>query len=347
MKVTYLDEDNKTFCNRFASELLRAFYDGKKNTAVSPWSVLSMLMLTADATAGAARDEMIRFTGGSRILKSESENSDKFLSSNAVCSNTQIKSAFRARHKDEMIRPEELSRWIREQSAGMVELTIPENVSTVLLNITRFMDSWMDGYEDIKERNFYNSDGTVTKVSMMRSIEYGYLETEEAEGFVKWYEGDFGFLALMPKARGKKAMKAFLSNLDLNDIFNHGDNIDEVHVSIPEFDTDDEIDLKDFCCQKGMKKVFTDEADFFHMSYEHIQLDHIIHKVHIEVDREGTRAAGLSAGIELMGPPMERKKRTITLNRPFVYVILCGRTSLPEFAGIVNKVVEKGGNHGV
>lgn len=340
-------EDNKTFCNRFASDLLRAFYDDKTNTILSPWSVLSMLMLTADATSGATRDEVIRFTGGGRILKSGSESSDKFLSANAICSNKQMKPAFRTRHKDEMISSDELEEWVSKHSAGMIEFAIPENASTVLLNTTRFTDSWMDGYEDIKERNFYNSDGTITKVPMMCSTEYGYLEPEGAEGFAKWYEGGCLFLALMPRRRGKKAMKDFLHNLDLNDVFNHCDNIDEVHVSIPEFQITYEAELKDFFIQRDVKIVFTEEADFSPMSYDHIQLNNVIHKTHIEVDREGTRAAGFSAGLGITGPPMERKKRTLTLNRPFVYVILHGTTKTPIFAGVVNKAGGKGEHHGI
>lgn len=335
-----MDIEAKQICNRFAGDLLRWSYNPEKNTIVSPWSVISMLSLTADATAGQTHSELCQAIGREGSLQDRLDNEQCFHSANAFCfrSLEDVKHSFIAKHSKEMISTDELGKWITEHSGGMIEPIDPMETSAMLINVSRFEDVWMDGYKDIKARNFYSSDGMVQKATMMRSIETGYLETEDAEGFVKWYERGCYFLALLPKKRGKSAMREFLKNLDLNSVFDRGANADEVHASIPEFKNDYETELKDFCRERGVSNVFSEMADFSPMSSAPFRLDRIIHKAHIEVDRKGTKAAGFTAGICITGPPMEIRKRTVTLNRPFIYLIYQSRTGIPIFAGIVNKV---------
>ena len=62
----------------------------------------------------------------------------------------------------------------------------------------------------------------------------------------------------------------------------------------------------------------------------------ILHKTHIEVDREGTKAAAATAVVTCENAVAFDESKVITLNRPFVYAIVDNETGLPMFLGIQN-----------
>ena len=71
-----------------------------------------------------------------------------------------------------------------------------------------------------------------------------------------------------------------------------------------------------------------------------VWISSVLHKTFIEVDREGTRAAAVTAitldtcsAVAVYNPPMY-----IVLDRPFVYAIVDNETGLPVFLGCVNEL---------
>lgn len=71
-----------------------------------------------------------------------------------------------------------------------------------------------------------------------------------------------------------------------------------------------------------------------------IWISNVLHKTHIEVNREGTRAAEVTA-IEMTDNcevAMPDDQVIITLDRPFVYGIVDNQTGLPVFLGCVNQL---------
>ncbi len=88
--------------------------------------------------------------------------------------------------------------------------------------------------------------------------------------------------------------------------------------------------------------IFTDHADFSNMSTERLKLDSIIHKAKIEVNRQGTQAAAVTAGFGFAGciPDFDEIKEVI-LDRPFAYAIIHNETGLPVFVGTVNTLPDE------
>ena len=70
---------------------------------------------------------------------------------------------------------------------------------------------------------------------------------------------------------------------------------------MPEYKYDFGQDLTEICKELGIKSAFTPGADFSAMSTEWLRLDSIIHKAHIEVDRNGTKAAAVTMGMVMCG----------------------------------------------
>ena len=90
----------------------------------------------------------------------------------------------------------------------------------------------------------------------------------------------------------------------------------------------------------GAQSAFTKAADFSNLSDAELYISSIVHKTHIGVSREGTKAAAATEvtltakGIIV---PDENVKR-IVLDRPYLFMIVDTQTSLPVFIGAVNTV---------
>ena len=66
----------------------------------------------------------------------------------------------------------------------------------------------------------------------------------------------------------------------------------------------------------------------------------VLHKTHIEVDRNGTKAAAATA-VEMAKAtaiPVRKDPVYVTLDRPFVYGILDTKTGMPLFIGTLDEV---------
>jgi serpin B len=62
-------------------------------------------------------------------------------------------------------------------------------------------------------------------------------------------------------------------------------------------------------------------------------IDFVLHKTHIEVDEKGTKAAAVT--VVGLADECEPETRTVTLDRPFLFMILDNNTNLPVFIGCV------------
>lgn len=72
-----------------------------------------------------------------------------------------------------------------------------------------------------------------------------------------------------------------------------------------------------------------------------IYVSKIIHKTHIEVDRQGTRAAAATIVMETCGCVMEEdvpEYRYVECDRPYAYAIVDVETMAPVFIGTVNSI---------
>ena len=82
-----------------------------------------------------------------------------------------------------------------------------------------------------------------------------------------------------------------------------------------------------------------ENANFSHVAPSQIFISQIIQKTHIELDREGTKAAAVTAVVlceACIEEPIQVKE--VRLDRPFVYMIVDTATETPVFIGSVNSV---------
>lgn len=243
----------------------------------------------------------------------------------------------------------EVNDWVNDKTDGMIPEvldTISDDAVMYLVNAAAFDAKWYNEYEDkniSEDAVFTNYLGEEEKVNMLHSKENRYLESDDATGFVKYYkEGKYAFVGMLPNEG--VVLEDYINSLTGQswlEMYENYENID-VYVEIPEFSYDYGTELNNPLRDMGLTEAFITEADFSKMastSTGYLYIDKVIHKTHIEVDRNGTKAAAVTAitmtdtcSAELI----EDEPKYVYLDRPFLYAIVETDTGLPVFMGTVN-----------
>lgn len=244
--------------------------------------------------------------------------------------------------------PDEINAWIDEHTDHMIKKVIsqldPDTVM-VLVNAIAFEAKWETSYEDfqIDEGDFHTADGKIQKVTYLSDTTSAYYETDKAVGFRKVYEGgQYAFLAILPKddsVNANEFAKDFTPE-DYEAFINSVSYDYEVYSIMPEFTSDFEMDLNNTVANMGCSDIFGAGADLSGIAGAPGELfvSQIIHKTHIELDREGTKAAAVTAisvGVNSI-EPVTVETRIVECDRPYVYAIVDLDTMAPVFVGTVN-----------
>lgn len=248
---------------------------------------------------------------------------------------------------------EDINGWVDDETNHMIpEILgeIPDDAYMYLINAVAFEAEWAEQYEEKQvneNRIFDNIDGSESNVTMLSSKEYGYFNLEGGEGFIKPYKGgEYAFVGILPDENTtpeEYLNKLLTSKTDLSKAIREASD-DEVHVGIPEFTLDYDIELSDIYKEMGMDIPFDPEQAEFHKMMEPVNnvdydvwIGKIIHKTHIEVDRKGTKAAAATAvEMELAMAALPMEEHYVILDRPFVYAIVENETGYPLFIGTQN-----------
>jgi len=325
---------------------------GTGNTILSPISIRTLLSLLADSTSGDTREQIIRLLGRANA-QTGFTTKGSLISANAVCVNRAIRGSINPDYKTrlsdydaELFVSEnivaDVNDWVADKTKNMITNIADDTVTEMqacFLNAVAFDGEWETEYEeyDIRPDIFHNADHTMADVQMMSSVEQLYVETDFITGFVKPYkDNEFSFLALLPRKRGTRFMELILEKTDMTELFNSVSHA-EVRAEIPEFCCDYMMELRHVLSELGITSLFADEADFSPMTLENIKVDSIKHKIHIEVDRKGTKAAAVTESIAVPGcAPEHGEVKTVKIDRPFIFAVMHNDTGTPAFVGVVN-----------
>lgn len=345
-----------------------------ENVLISPYSVMQTLAMAANGADGDTLAEMEQTLGGipidmldqylytQRTTMPEGDGA-KLHTANSVWFRDdadriavlpdflqRISDAFSAEAYtapfDETTRSD-INSWCSEQTDGMVPVLLNEPISAdavmYLINAVCFDAKWRHPYEDEpRSRDFTAYDGTVQQAQMMYAEEHGYLEDAHATGFLKYYQGDYAFAALLPEEG--MTPEEYLSGLTAESLrqllINNPPR--EVHTGLPQFSYDFEIKYNSILSEMGMPGAFTEDADFTRMAETAsgaLFISLVLHKTHIDVDTEGTRAAAVTAAVMTDGAAsIVEEPKFVILDRPFVYMIVETKTMLPVFFGVLNQI---------
>ncbi len=240
-----------------------------------------------------------------------------------------------------------INAWVEDATNGMVRDIlddIPYNAVMYLVNAIAFEAEWKEIYykEQIREDVFTAYDGETCKVDMMHSEESCYLDDGMATGFIKHYADEkYAFVALLPnEGISIEEYVGSLTGEGLQALLSAPKRT-TVYAAMPRFESEYDVDMKELLSAMGMRDAFSmEDADFSGLGYSdagNICIDRVLHKAFISVDAKGTRA-GAATVVEMVDKSMELLDfKTVTLDRPFVYMIIDYEAKLPLFIGALMK----------
>ena len=355
----------------FSVKLLQTTCDREDNTLVSPMSVLSALAMTANGAQGETRTQMEEILGGSveqlngALAGLGQENDSPLYLANSIWfaeggritpdpdflqvnADYYRAGVFEAPFDQTTVT--DINRWVKEHTHGMVEEVlkeIPRDTVMYLINALAFEGEWENPYEnsDVWQQAFTNQEGKVQQVSMMHSEEQFYLRDDQTQGFMKYYQGGrYAFVALLPDK--EISILDYVEGLDgqqLKELLEDPTSV-PVAATMPKFESEMEVDLREVLKEMGMDLPFDSaQADFTGLGTSpegNLYINEVLHKAFIEVEEKGTRGgAATVVGMNSEGAPEEPEEQmVVTLDRPFVYLVVDTSSMLPVFMGTVLSV---------
>ena len=357
----------------FSAELMKnTVSDKKDNSLISPLSVMIALAMTSNGAENETKAQFEKVFGVTvdeinkylyYYVNSLSQDEDaKVKIANSIWFSTDggidFSKDFLQKNKDyydpQMYEKDfsdgktvdEINDWVKKYTDDMIEKIIDElspDTVAVLMNALALDAKWSKQYEDYQCRteDFHSYGGETEQVKMMRSDEEVYLSGKDFTGFEKRYVSGYKFVALLPS----EDVDVFdfvnsLSGERLADIF-ASKEYGVVHATVPEFEYDFDVDLEEPLSNMGLTDAFDAmKADFSGMGDggEELYIGQALHKTHIEVTQAGTRAAAVTYIAMDEKSVIIADPKTVTLDRPFVYLIVDGQSNIPLFAGIVTSV---------
>lgn len=349
---------------QFSLSLLKNTYQTGVTCMLSPYSVLTAMAMTANGANGQTLADFEAVFGlplsDLNAYLAHIPDGEELNKGNAIWiqNEFQVHTPFLqtvADHYDAAVRRapfneetrREINAWVAEQTKDRIpELLKALNPATklCLVNALSFDAEWLSPYEDydIVERAFTAADGSEEMVDMLTGMDNHYLKTENAEGFCKPYKGgQYEFFALLPEEG--LSMEDFLASLT-------GEQLHEVLTSVeytpvittmPKLKLECGYSLASALTQMGLSDAFTDFADFSNMSDTPLKIDAVVHRVYLELDEGGTKAAAATAVMmteAAMAEPDPIVPKQVHLLRPYVMGIYDRENQTILFLGVINQV---------
>ena len=236
-----------------------------------------------------------------------------------------------------------INKWVSDQTEEKIKDLIPEGVINqltrlVLTNAIYFNAAWQHPFnEDATSDGLFHllSNNDVTVPMMKQTESLRYTEGDDYQAVELPYDGqELSMVILLPKAG---QYQAFEDKLDAEFVKAIIDDLEtqEVTLTMPKFEYESSLGLKEALKTLGMGVAFTADADLSGMNGERdLFIQDVLHKAFVSVDEAGTEAAAATAvivGLTALPP----KPVPVTIDRPFIFFIRDIPTDSTIFVGRV------------
>ena len=359
--------------NDFSFKVLNYYKDEEKNNFFSAYNIYEVTDMVYEGSNGKTKDEFKEVFGYSDKSPLFIKNFDSYLKSlenvefktaNGVWVDKTIKlkedyvkkvsEEFNANieNVDFMNNPEQvresINRWVEKNTEKKIKRLLPpgsisSSTKIVVGGTIYFKGEWGRKYpeKNVKSELFHtpNKDKFVDMIT--DENKYPYYENELYKAVKIDYKGEkLSMVFILPKGeKGNYKMKETIESLNaetfstlLNDL-----SINTVELKFPKFKFDRGHDLINILKELGVKKAFTLSADFSKMSETPLYLNSAVHKAYIDVNEEGTEAAGATAygfATTCYSCGSDEKKEFIA-DHPFLFFIVDNDNGVILFSGKV------------
>ncbi len=251
---------------------------------------------------------------------------------------------------------QKISRWVSEKTKNFIpnyKSIATANTVTDLLNVVYFKGTWAIPFKarNTAPQNFKNLDDSIKEVDMMNEAfddKIAYFENDDFKAIKLPYNANAAMYLIMPRDdkvfnvaelwNNYTARADFLNSLSKSSTFGG-----KVVVRLPKFELNIENNLVENFKAMGIKKSFSDAAEFFNIVKDtSLKIGNAQHRAKIKVDEQGTKAAAVTEITMLettATPNFEPPRRVYFIaDRPFLFLIRDIESNVTLFAGVVNKL---------
>ncbi len=345
-----------------------------ENIIYSPLSIKYALKLLVEGASGNTKDEIEKIIENEGLTKYK--NIDKKLSlANAVF----IRDTYKDRVLDSYIdtvkekynseikydsfeNAKKVNEWVEDKTFNIIKDFLNDrqvqnsNLEMILINALAIDMKWKTKFDTDKTYSgIFDEDGKNINAAFMHNSEVksngiSYKLDKDVTVLAMDLEENDGvtleFDAIMPN---KVSLDEFITSNSEEDINSYLSNLksasdtkDGVNITIPKFDFDYSIPLKNELIAMGMKEAFTHSADFSKITGDtSLFVGDALHKADIEFSEDGIKAAAVTAFMMLeKAMIMERTHPVeVIIDKPFMFVIRDKDTGEVWFTGSVYKPV--------
>ncbi|MDR1483054.1 MAG: serpin family protein [Synergistaceae bacterium] len=199
-----------------------------------------------------------------------------------------------------------INEWTESRTKGKIRDLIADgaldaNTAMVLANGVYFKARWLSPFlkETTETAEFYTDTGVVSQAQIMKNTgAYEYFENGMIQAVkVPYLRGAYSMTLILPKERGgiNALEEAFVSgnlNISMNDTERR-----RVELSVPRFKIESKFSLNKTIGELGAPAAFNpSSADFSGINGERdLFISDAIHAAFVNVDEDGTEAAGATA----------------------------------------------------
>lgn len=236
---------------------------------------------------------------------------------------------------------DQINAWCNQTTEGLIPSILDEvnpTATVYLLNSLYFKARWESEFapEKTQEGYFNTSSGKVVKADFMQTQRMAaYVENEWFTSTSLSYQNDSYVMRLIlpqPEISIDQVLQALSEsdgNLWKNVI------LADINLKMPRFTLENKMDLIPALQALGMKKAFTNEADFSSMSDIATYISLVQQATRLKVDEEGSEGAAVTVIEGDLMSPLPEEKVDFFLDRPFLFQILESSTGTVLFMGQV------------
>lgn len=341
------------------SAALKESADGD-NVVVSPFSAGTALSMLAEGATGQTREEILNAIQRTSYFAHELQQDTSYIISRAnsiwANENFNVRDEYRKTlqetyrsdlyvkdfSKKSTVR--DINRWCSEKTSGRIPEIIDEispDMVLFLLNALYFKAPWENPFnaDATYDAVFHAASGDV-KVPFMHLSENLCCGSVGGNKYVilPYKSGDYQMIVCLPA-----------DGADISDVASHIDasvfsetlknaEFQDVVLSLPKFKVNTSKTLNGVLQTLGVKKAFTNAAEFDLMTDVPVAVDKVLQKCFVEVNEEGAEAAAVtSVGMRLTSVMAPREKFVMNVNRPFLFAIFNAANDEILFAGKIAK----------
>ena len=234
------------------------------------------------------------------------------------------------------------------------QATVDVDTILDLLNVIYFKGNWQNQFDASKtwKSFFTNKDGSKKRVEMMSQSfkdNLAYCADEKFVGIELPYKNNLAAMyVILPVHENDLSIAESWNSQEISyrenflaDIKNAPLFDGTVEVFLPKFELDIKNNLNDDLKKMGIKRAFTDSAEFPNIvKNTHLKISQANHQAKLKVDEEGTTAAAVTEITMVKSTAVATPPKIIYFraDRPFLFVIRDKNSGVNLFTGVVNSL---------